>query len=284
MTRELPATAWTAGVVVVRPDHRMGSESFVHDLLAGMEQRVQSANGSLLLRIATSPAEEEQVYRRWAGAGTVSAVILLHIRNGDSRLALLRELGLPTLVVGNPEGAHTPAVWSDHAEAIRLAVTTLVDLGHRCIGRVAGPSELRSVTIRSAAFDAVCAELGVSGVEVHADLTQATGRSVTLGLLRSPELPTAIVFDNDLMALGGLEAATDAGLRVPDDVSLLSWDDSALTQLARPPLSTVGLDVEAAGQTAAAVLIDLIGGVDAGSVRLPRPTLTRRRSLGASPR
>ena len=90
---------------------------------------------------------------------------------------------------------------------------------------------------------------------------------------------TAIVFDNDVTALAGVRVARAAGLRVPEDLSILAWDDSPLCEVSEPPLSALRRDVLAYGASAATVLLDLVQHGKASSVRTDGATLVERRSL-----
>ncbi|EFE66435.1 LOW QUALITY PROTEIN: transcriptional regulator, partial [Streptomyces viridosporus ATCC 14672] len=116
--------------------------------------------------------------------------------------------------------------------------------------------------------------------QVATDFSGDAGARATRSLLTAapPERPTAIVYDNDIMAVAGLSVAAEMGLRVPDDVSLLAWDDSQLCRLTHPTLSAMSHDVHGFGADVARTLFEVITGEGPGSHPVPTPVLTPRGS------
>ena len=94
------------------------------------------------------------------------------------------------------------------------------------------------------------------------DYTPETGTRATRRLLSAPEPPTAIIFDSDLLAVTGLGVAQQMGFTVPDDLSLIGWDDSLISRVVHPPLTAITRDIGAYGATAAAPLLAVIEGDD----------------------
>ncbi len=128
------------------------------------------------------------------------------------------------------------------------------------------------------------AELGLGpGVHVETGFSGEEGARATRSLLLSSKRPTAIVYDNDIMAVAGLSVAAEMGLSDPGDVSLLAWDDSQLCRLTHPTLSAMSHDVHGFGAEAARTLFGVIMGEGPGSHPVPTPTLTPRGST-APPR
>ena len=151
-------------------------------------------------------------------------------------------------------------VWTDDATAMRSAVREMAELGHRRLARVAGLSDLGHVVIRDSAFLSVIDELGVCGEIVHADFSGEDGKRAARDLLARDDAPTAILFDNDLMAIASLSALSELGISVPDQVSLLAWDDSPLCEITHPQLSAMSHDVVAFGAHVARRLFGLLQG------------------------
>jgi len=249
----------TIGLVLVRPTHQLGAEPFYQELIAGIDRVFGALGFSLLVQVVSNLQEELDTYRRWAAAGRIGGVMLVDLGRSDVRVQLTIELGLAAVVIGEPETAGPlPCVWIDDATAIRTAVQRLAGLGHRTVGRVSGPRAFAHSQIRAEAFLDESSSVGVRAVEIEADYSQESGRLATGELLRLSPRPTAIVYDDDLMALGGLSAVAEAGLTVPGDVSMLAWDDSALCQLSTPKLSALGHDVQAFGELAAGAMLALL--------------------------
>lgn len=273
------------GLVLVRPTRSLGSEPFYQDFIAGLESVLASAGMTLVLQVVARPRDELETYRRWASGRDVSAVTLVDLALQDPRVPVLEELGLPVVVVGDPRTAGGfSAVWTDDARAMSDAVSGLYELGHRRIGRVTGPAGLAHTRIRSEIFRAECSRLGVRAVEATADYSEEGGGLATAGLLDVAEPPSAIVYDDDVMALGGLDAARRAGVDVPSDLSILAWDDSALCQLSTPPLAAMAHDVRGIGEATGRAVVELITTGAAAHRQAATAVFVPRASVGPAPR
>ncbi|GGM87269.1 LacI family transcriptional regulator [Lentzea pudingi] len=250
----------TVGLVIARPARLLGLEPFYMEFISGIESVLVRRSCSLLLRLADG-TEEIEVHREWWQGGRVNGSLLVDLHVDDPRIPALADLGLPAVVVGHPSlaGPFT-SVWTEDAEAITEAVRYLAALGHRRIARVSGPPELGHSAIRTAAFTAAARDLGLDARTVVADFSADQGSRACRTLLLSPQRPTAIVFDNDVMAVAALGVAAEFGLSVPADLSLLAWDDSQLCQLTRPTLSAMRHDVFSFGAQAAETLFDVMAG------------------------
>ena len=188
------------------------------------------------------------VYRRWWGEHRVDGVLMVDLRVDDPRVDELVRLGLPAVVVGGPvENRALPAVWHDEGSVIVEAVQYLAALGHRRIAHVTGVGEFDHTVQRIAAFESATRELGLEGQILQTDYSVEQGARATRKLLSSPEPPTAIVFDSDLLAVTGLGVAQQMGFTVPDDLSIVGWDDSLISQVVHPPLTAITRDIEAFG-------------------------------------
>lgn len=270
----------TVGMVITRPASVLGIEPFFMSFIAGIEEVLAEKDFGLLLQVVPAAAQELDTYQRWWAGRRVDGVFLVDLRIGDPRVARLEELALPAVVVGDPEHAGSlPSVWSDDASAVGQAVRHLAGLGHRRIGHVSGPEHLVHTHVRSSAFEESGRGLGIEVVRLPTDYTLEAGTAAATALLSAPERPTALVFDNDLMAVAAVQVARDLGLGVPEDVSILAWDDSPLCSLTDPPLSAMSRDVAAYGASAARLLLAVVGGERPGSIRSSVPHLVDRGSL-----
>ncbi|WP_432974839.1 LacI family DNA-binding transcriptional regulator [Dactylosporangium sp. CA-233914] len=270
------------GMVLVRPTGRLGSEPYFYELIAGMENVLIAAGATFVVHVVDDLEQELDVYRRWSTERSVDAVMLVDLMVNDQRPATLRELGTPTLVLGNPSvGEGCPTLWYDDDFAIALAVESIAARGHRSIARVSGPRTLLHTKTRSAAFQRECESRGISWSEREGDYSQRAGEMAARHIISSDDPPTAIVFDNDLMALGALTALTKLGVRIPGELSLVAWDDSPLCQLSDPSLSVIAQDVQRVGEIAAGVLLDYLGGAPARDVVTPFPAFVQRQTTAA---
>ncbi|MFC4564858.1 LacI family DNA-binding transcriptional regulator [Nocardiopsis mangrovi] len=274
------------GLVVDRPAHVLGIEPFFMQLVSGIQAELgPRSRTSLLLQVIDDRRAELDTYRDWWAERRVDGVLLVDLRAGDPRVDLVADIGLPAVALGPPApGAGLPCVWSDDAAGVRAAVGHLAALGHRRIARVAGPPALLHTRDRDTAFAEAALDAGLDRPPVvHTDYTGEDGARATRRLLTRPGRPTALVFDNDVMALAALGAAHELGIGVPDQLSVIAWDDSPLCGLARPALTAVARDIPEHGRRAAASLLRLIAGEPAAHVPTPLPVLTRRASTAPPP-
>jgi len=158
-----------------------------------------------------------------------------------------------------------PFVGADDRAGVRLAVHHLVELGHRHIIHLAGPQAASTGKDRAAAFRAAAKECGLPAgdarVLVCSAYTEVQGRTVMArALAMAGTRCTAVVAGNDLIALGAIDAIIDAGLRCPDDVSVVGFNDMPFVERLQPPLTTVRVPLERMGGIAADMLITELDG------------------------
>lgn len=277
------AQSYNIGMALRRPARILGVEPFFMELISGVEAELSARSYALTLQIVADQVSEIALYRRWWGERRVDGVLVCDLRVGDPRPAVLDELGLPAVVVGGAGQSDTLVrVWSDDAAATIEAVEYLAALGHQRIARVGGLPELLHTAIRTDAFARGCHAAGVEpAVTISSDYTGEDGARATRRLLSSPEPATAIIYDNDVMAVAGLAVAHEMGLSVPDDISLVAWDDSPLCQLVHPPLTAMSRDIPGYGALAARQLMSLIAGEHVSSAQDATPHLVPRGSTAA---
>jgi DNA-binding LacI/PurR family transcriptional regulator len=170
-------------------------------------------------------------------------------------------------------------VWINDGAAVRETLAYLAAMGHRRIARVAGPADFVHTRERSEAFESAAAELGLEGVPcVYTDYSGEAGARATRRLLSGSARPTAIVYDNDVMAVAALSVTQEMGVHVPGELSLVAWDDSELCRLVHPALTAVSRRVTEYGERAAAALLSLIDGGPVPDIQLPPPALVPRGS------
>ncbi|WP_328917609.1 MULTISPECIES: LacI family DNA-binding transcriptional regulator [unclassified Streptomyces] len=270
----------TIGLVIARPARMLGLEPFYMEFISGIESVLADHDSALLLRLVRDVDEEIAVQQAWWRSRQVSGSILVDFRQDDPRVPAIGSLGMPAVAVGHPSlTGPVPAAWTDDAAAVSDAVRYLAALGHRRIARVGGAAVLGHTAIRTAAFEETVRELGLEqGRSVVTDFSGGQGARATRTLLAAPVRPTAILYDNDLMAVAGLSVADEMGLSVPRDISLLAWDDSQLCQLTRPQLSAMSHDVYGFGAEVARRLLAVLGGEQPRQGPVATPVLVPRNS------
>ena len=279
------ASARAVGLTICRPARMLSIEPWFMGLISGFESVLAARGFALTLQVVATPEKEIEVYRRWWGERRVDGVIVTDLREDDIRIPVLQELQLPAVVIGGPGGTGSIAqIWSDDAGAVIEAVRYLVALGHRRIARVGGLPNLLHTKTRTKAFDEVCRSLGLDeAVTTPSDYTGEEGGRATRRLLIGAERPTAIIYDNDVMAVAGLAVAQEMGLQVPADLSIVAWDDSPLCSLVHPSLTALSRDISEYGAHAARLLLDAVDGTKVVSVEAGTAHLTPRGST-AQPR
>jgi len=189
----------------------------------------------------------------------------------------LRERGLPAVLVNAAyEDLGFPRISVDDGSAVEQAFTHLRSLGHERIGMVLGPADHVPSARKLSAFE----ELGGAAELVERGLfSMESGQAAGRRLLRKGA--TGVVCASDVIALGVVRAARREGLRVPDDVSVVGFDDSLLMSCTDPPLTTVRQPIEPMGRGAVATLISQIGGAPVSTEELLfEPELVVRGSTG----
>lgn len=224
----------------------------------------------------------------------VAGIIFVSGLHADStadmeRYARLQGQGVPfVLINGFSEKVDAPFVSPDDRSAVQLAVTHLAALGHRRIGLAVGQKRYVPVQRKIEGFTASMAEvLGLAEDDAqaliqHSLYTLEGGQAAATALIASG--CTAIVCASDMMALGAIRAARQQGLSVPEDVSVVGYDDSPLIAFTDPPLTTIRQPVAAMSQAAVNALLEEIGGTPAPhSEFVFLPELVVRGSTAAAP-
>jgi DNA-binding LacI/PurR family transcriptional regulator len=274
------ARAGTIGFVLNRPARTLGTESFFGDLISGIQLGLTGTHIGMTLLVARDAEEELETYRDWWRGHRVDGVVVIDPRRDADRLTLLAELGMPSVVVGShptPAGS-APSVWIDDSDATDTVLRYLRALGHRRIAHVSGPPEFEHTALRIERVRAFAGTFPDAAADdrtesVPTDYSAEAGAAATRRLLSGTRRPTAIVFDNDVLAVAGLGVASEMGVRVPQDVSIVSFDDSAMIRLVRPAITSLTRDTVELGQRAAVLLREQIE-ADAPLPSRPGPELT----------
>ncbi|MFE2756489.1 LacI family DNA-binding transcriptional regulator [Actinosynnema sp. NPDC059335] len=264
--------------------------------LAQVVEQVLTGAGYTPLLCTQTPggSTEDQLTEMLVDRG-VAGIVFVSGLHADStadmgRYTKLAGRGIPFVMInGYTEKVSAPFMSTDDRAAMRLAVSHLVELGHERIGLAVGPRRFVPVLRKIEGFVQhmrtalpYTAEQAEALVQ-HSLFTVEGGQSAAAALLDKG--CTAIICGSDLMAFGAIRAARQRGLVVPQDVSVVGFDDSPLIVFADPPLTTLRQPVEAMGQAAVHALLEEIGGTPAPHAEFVfLPELVVRGSTGAGPR
>ncbi len=256
---------------------------FFAEITKGVEEVARERGfGVVLCTTENEPAREEE-YLKLLRRKRVDALVIATVTLDDPHLLELQRFRIPFVLVSRlAEKVEAPFVVVDDKKGGRLAVEHLVNLGHKKIGFIGGPANVHSSLERMKAYREVLAERGLPfrrSWAIFAAFTQEVGRTVGRVMLSAKDRPTAIFAANDLIALGVMEAAEELGLKIPEDLSLVGYNNIAYAALPRIQLTTVAQPMREMGRIAAEFVIDVLEGKREPrlSLRL-EPTLIVRRT------
>jgi DNA-binding LacI/PurR family transcriptional regulator len=259
------------------------SEMFFCQVLAGVEDEVAAAGHSVSTLAARSPVEEMAIYRRWAEARAVDAVVLRDLRAEDPRPGLLDELGIGYVLLGDvTQEGEEAAVLVDNAAAMRSVLAELRALGHKRIAHLGGPPDLLHSRLRREAYLDSTAGAGGAVLVAEGDYSEESGARALTALLAAPQRPTAVVCDHAAMAIGALEAAPGLRARVPQELSIIGWEDSMSCQLHEPPVAVLGHSLRLTGSLVGRALLALVADPPRRErILRPTPVILHRGTLRA---
>ncbi|MEV8535340.1 LacI family DNA-binding transcriptional regulator [Streptomyces sp. NPDC051211] len=282
------ARSGAVGMVLARPAHTLGVESFFLQLVSGIQEVLSAARTALLFQVVEDLDAECAVYRRWWAEQRVDGVLVVDPRTQDPRPDLLARLGLPAVAVGETDpSAPLSSVRADDAEAMTQVLDHLYGLGHRRITHIAGLPGLAHTDRRIRALRRAADRRGLTAAEVRSvptDYSDTEGAAATRRVLAEPRPPTALVYDNDVMAVAGAAVAAELGIPVPGRLSLVAWDDSALCRVTHPRLTALVRDTAGFGRLAAEELLAVLAGGPPRVREGEQPRLEPRESTAPPPR
>lgn len=269
------------GLVLAREAGQLEADSFFVRFLSGIERALTAADYALLLQIVPGEASAAlPAYERLAAAGRVDGFLLTDIEADDPRFALLEAAAMPVVLAGRPaEASPFPSVETRHEEGIAPAVAHLVALGHERIALLAGKASYEHIRVRESAWREALAAAGLPPGPVAFNSDDPS--EPALALLRGE--PTAIMCTSDALAIEAVATARRLGISVPDEVSIVGFDDSALAALSTPALTTVRVDYADFGEAAARALLASISGQPIPEYASAPPELVVRASTGKVP-
>lgn len=188
--------------------------------------------------------------------------------------------GIPFVMIDTPLGSTTPSVVINQQYGGQIAAQHLIDLGHRQICEISGPLHWHGAIARHESWLNTLEAVGITpGNSEEGDWTAWSGYEAARRLLESQQQFTGLVVGNDQMALGAMRALREAGLSVPDDVSIIGFDDIPEATCFEPPLTTIRQDFDALGNQSVKYLLDLMTRPDTPlQQRVLHPCLVERQS------
>lgn len=269
------STSRTNTVGVILPD--LYGEYF-SELIRGMDVAARALGYHLIVSSSHDDAAEASAAIR-SMRGRVDGLIVLSPHVGAANLASGLAGRTPILLMnGGGADAGRPSIIVDNHGGAVAAVEHLVALGRRRIAHIAGPAGNLDAEARMAGYMEAMAAAGLPTSVVDGAFTKASGHVAGETLAALAERPDAVFAANDNMAVGAMLALQEAGLRVPEDVALVGFDDIPLASLVRPGLTTLKIQIAETGRNALVRLVKLIGSPGDVACEVVRPELVVRAS------
>ena len=272
------STSKTSTIGVILPD--LYGEYF-SELIRGMDLAARALGYHLIVSSSHDDADEASAAIR-SMRGRVDGLIVLSPHLGAANLASSLAGRLPVLLMNGGADAGRPSIVVDNHGGAVEAIRHLISLGKRRIAHIAGPDGNLEAEARLAGYLQAMAEAGLPTTIVEGAFTKASGHAAGVRLAAMPDRPDAVFAANDNMAVGAMLALQEAGLRVPEDLAIVGFDDVPLASLVHPGLTTLRINIAEMGRNALGRLVKLIqsaGAADADAAcEVVRPELVVRPS------
>lgn len=229
-------------------------------MVRAVEDAAYDRGFRVLLCNTDETAEKQRAYLDVLAAERVQGIILVPANPAPDGIDRVLDLGIPVVAFDRlVDDQRADAVVIDNAEGGRRATTHLLEAGHRRIGFVGGAPEIQTARERESGYDAAMAAAGAAPLVANGAFRLDVGRAATNDLLDRGDV-TALVVANNLMTVGALQAIRARGLRVPDDIALVTIDDPFWAALTDPPLTALAQPVRRMADAAARLLFERIDG------------------------
>ncbi|MEO5966190.1 MAG: LacI family DNA-binding transcriptional regulator [Candidatus Limnocylindrales bacterium] len=265
------------------------SNPLMADIVLGAEAELRGAGYSLVLMNSENDPSLDAAHIRFFQSRRVDGMILsLASETNPATIEGITAANVPVVLVDRElrglDGAS--AVFNDHATGMEAAVRHLIGLGHRRIALMTGSQDQLPGRERIKGMQKVIAETNgaVEGIYLPGSFSREHGEAAARELLTRDRRPTAIVAGGNQLLIGCLRVLQAAGLRVPDDVSLVTCDDVPLSELYRPPIASITRDTVGLGRTAADLLMHRLGENPGQPETVVLPTVFMPRASCAPPR
>lgn len=247
----------TIGMII--PD---GVNPFFAEVARGIEDTGFEHGYSVILCNSDGDLEKELHYTKVLNAKRVDGIIFVAVGVSHEHIQMLQARKLPVVVVDREiPGVNVSTVITDNQKGGWLATNHLIELGHRRIACIAGPNNLTPSAARVTGYQQALKAHNIELNEtliLRGDFQYQSGYRLMKQLLENKTVPTAVFACNDLMATGALCAAVEMGFRVPEDISIVGFDDIDLASYTTPPLTTIRQPKYEMGVFAVGLLLDQI--------------------------
>lgn len=270
------------GMIIPEAVSRLFTDPYFALMLLGATDACNRSGYQLILSLFTASVDSKTMHDRIVHNGFVDGVLTANACLDDKLVPRLLDTGVPFVTIGRHSDERVSYVDVDNVGGARMATEFLIHLGHKRIATITGPLNMTPAQDRLTGFlNAMQAnDLPVpEALIVEGDFTEMGGRAAMTRLLE--ERPTAVFAASDSMAIGAVRAIQSAGLRVPEDISVIGFDDLPSAASLEPPLTTVHQPIEGLAELAVEVLIGRLkrkipNGIAVQRVILPTELMVRK--------
>lgn len=273
------------GLVLPHSFRAFFTDPYFPHLLQGITHGCNQYDQTLGLFLVSNKEDEEKIFSRVSHSGMLDGVIVQAGHHGDPMMVRLAQADIPLVFLGRPfQAENVSYIDIDNVEGSYNATVHLIRLGYRRIATIAGPAHSTAGIDRKQGYLNALNERDLpadDSLVVEGDFSERGGYHAMQTLLSQE--PEAVFAASDIMAVGAMRAAQEAGLSIPDDIAFVGFDDLPLPITPDPPLTTIRQPVSRFGITAVETLIDLINNGSTPPRRIIMSTeLVIRESCGAS--
>lgn len=274
----------TIGIVMPNSANKTFQNPFFPEVIRGISSKAHQVEYGLYLSTGQSEDEIFEEVQHMVQGKRVDGIILLYSRVDDRVMNYLYEQKFPFTVIGRPYDVRKREITyvnNDNYKASKTVTEYLLLLGHKNIAFIGGNLDF-VVTVdhmegyRKALYNAGI-ELKDDYIVFHEEL-QEGGQEAVIDLMSLSEPPTAMIVADDIMTFGVMRMLSEMEMRVPDDVSIISFNNVMISELSSPPMTTVDIHIYNLGYEACNLLIDLIHHPDTGAkqVLIPHKMIKRQ--------
>lgn len=263
----------TNGIGLLVPDLGTG---YIGEIIRGIDAELTLQGLDLILYTTHRTASKEATYVANLARGMVDGLLLVLPRNPADYVGTLTRQNFPFVLIDHQgTGKDCPAVGATNWQGAFDATEHLIKLGHQRIGFITGSMDLGCAQDRLAGYRAALRTYHIPVADeliYEGTFFQPDGHTGASALLDLPNPPTVIFASNDVMAMGAMDAIRNRGLRIPDDVSVVGFDDIPQASMVRPALTTIQQPLEKMGRVATQMLLDLLEHPERKVQRIELPT------------
>jgi DNA-binding LacI/PurR family transcriptional regulator len=240
------------------------------EIARGAFERAWERSFVVMLAEDRGGGDAERAYERLVQNGRIDGLLIAGSHPDSMLPQRAPEAPVPFVFVNRRmPGGHNVSMLEE--DAGRLAARHLLELGHRRIGHLAGPEDIDTARRRVTGFLEATAAAGVEPRVTHAPFDEGAAHERMLELLEGPDPPTGVFTSNFNQAIGALAAAREKGCRIPDDLSLITYDDDPISAYLAPPLTGIRMPMHEMGVAAVDAIMDRIAGRPTTDVTVPTP-------------